>query len=269
MKALVLSVMICFLQLEAKAFVSLLPGQEPPTLQPQLPQERPESLNSLIRARSVEPVEFPFYEVWLQSGYKNPEFFVVHQETLKDESLWSFDYTSILLRGSGATLQKLEERLPYTKDAFDTCKVQIQKNWIVIADPPNHRVDFVHDETDFDNSDGTKAHLALITPRVVMPGLFYVRSFVNAKGVTGTSAAPFWAGGSPQENFTWVTEGALDFFDFSIEAHELGHVLADTGHGPTFTGDIMSAGPNRNNRFSKSNCQRIWDHPLVRRIEDR
>jgi len=225
-----------------------------------------ESLNPLISAEPIDPMQFPNSEDWLKSDFQNPKFFVIRESKPTSEALYVFDYTSILLRGSGASLPVLEKRLPYTKDAFDTCQVQIQSNWIIVVDPPEDRVDFVHDHVDFDYSNGTKAHLALITPPVEMPALFYIKSFTNTAAVTGTSAAPHWAGGSPQENFTWVTEPVLNYFAFSVEAHELGHVLADMGHGPAFTGNLMSAGPYRNNRFPKWDCERIWTHPLVRKI---
>jgi hypothetical protein len=231
---------------------------------------------------------------WTRNGFKNVKVESIPTEqfyspTSKTKFTHGMELTAVLFRDSGWDRSEIEPRFKRVAEIYTQCGVKLSKLVYVEADPFEGRK----------NVDYSESHDDLIIskaiPETPRPAIFFVQSLQKPNGLI--SLAYSWRNGSiypdtpievPLRNTAWIsndfktntrtteerhkgewTEKGAPYtvYDrsYSVDAHEIGHILTDSGHyegkGKNFlAGDERKA----NDRINPQQCEAIRRHPLVK-----
>jgi len=213
---------------------------------------------------------------WNQTPYTNPvievlplDLFYGNQATHTRE----FKFTAIFFRDSGWTRDILIKRIRKLARVYAQCRIRMNPIHLIKVDAPDGILDFEHDGRGFVNRKVTKTYYAKFLPQIYRPAQLFIRSFTN--GTTGTSARDEWAKGTVLTNLTWVsfkTQSpeyiAKRHPRYVVEAHEVGHLLTNSGHTYSNEPNIMNAkgGDLRTDRFNRQQCRDQLAHRLTYRV---
>lgn len=174
----------------------------------------------------------------------------------------AFDVTLVRLRGTKWTNKKIKKRMSKVIDTFKLCNIKVEKLELVSMDAPFGFIDI---------GEGNRANKILAELEGInKPSIFYIRWDLESKN-------PAWAhrellnSGEAKVNTAWMTffSSVLEYPDlaYSIEAHELGHILLNEGHDFSEDKNLMSYEGLLNAKIlTEDQCAKIKTSELVRKI---
>lgn len=176
---------------------------------------------------------------WEQAGFKEPRI-----QSWSDSDLYAasistsntfthgIEITTVVFRSTGWTTQEVKRRFQRMAEVYSQCGIKIQRADVIETDAPNGWID-VDDPYDLGTSNRT-TQIAKKLPTANRPVFLFIRSLGN--GDLATAEPPFRVGeNSPRSGAVWMTSGLIpaekDYPpNFSVEAHELGHILGNCSH---------------------------------------
>lgn len=194
----------------------------------------------------------------------------------------------VIFEGSGWTRPEVEGRLARVWDVVDRCGVRLAPVTVVELAPPSGTPSPVYARDRSGEPDGLGS-VARAAGAGAGPTLFYIADFAD-RPQPGTSRPRHQVGAAPEADTAWITRAVLSEGHgdaYSVDAHELVHVLADIGHwapedppgtpprrkgdpGPRRDAGLMAGSPNaRSDRLDPSLCARIKSHPSARALSGR
>lgn len=206
---------------------------------------------------------------WIQAGFKNA---VVESWSLDLPSESKFTHeleiTTVLFRGANWTKADVQSRFKRLSGVYSQCGIKVQKVNFVESDAPNGWIDV----DGITRKDGDiESQITKSLPVSERPIFFYVRS---SKDVQSAYAQPeYWvSSSSPALNTVWVTsesksreKNGLYNSSYSTEAHELGHVLLDSGHVKDESENFLANSFDKlNAKITQEQCNTMKKNKLVR-----
>lgn len=192
----------------------------------------------------------------------------------------------VVLAGSHWLAESVERRVSMTRAILTQCAIALEPA-IAVREPPWGSALVLYDDKRSEEPNGMGSVSRLLRPSAA-PTLFYVEDFEDNEAQTGTSRPPFTSAGRPEVDTAWIrfADHLPRWSDaYHVDAHELVHVLADTGHSalPTFgrgrgrkedpadpasqDGGLMAGNPFvRSNRIAAELCEKMKAHPFARRL---
>ena len=193
----------------------------------------------------------------------------------------------VILAGSSWARGAVEQRVTLTREILSQCALRLD-GAIIERGLPSGGAGVLYDTDRSEEPAGMGTVARLLRPNAG-PTLFYVGRFEDNAGQGGTSRPPFTSQGRPEVDTAWIPHhdrvpGWQDAYH--VDAHELVHVLADTGHSalPTFgrkprrnkedpvdqadrDGGLMVGNPAlRSNKLAPELCDKMKRHPLAERL---
>lgn len=170
-----------------------------------------------------------------------------------------FSLNLVHLEGTDWSKKQIKQRVKRIVNTYKTCNIGIKPLRIITMEAPFGYIDI---------GDGERADLiSKELENLSKPIIFYIRWDLK-------STSPAWAHrnllnkGKPKVNTAWMTffSSTLEFPDpdYSIEAHEIGHILLDQGHDFSDKRNLMSYdGLLNSNILTAEQCEKIKRSPLV------
>jgi hypothetical protein len=194
----------------------------------------------------------------------------------------SIPFSAVILKGSGWTREAVQPRLAEVQRIIAQCGVRLDLGPVVEGELPGGGTELLYDRKAASAPNGLGTVTQLLRPRAG-PALFYFAHFLDFKQ-PGT-ARPAWTdAGTAQLDTAWIAFPPDEGQSYSVDAHELVHVLADTSHSslprvgppsekpkrddspqqPRQDGGLMSKyGRDRSNVIGDALCAKMKLHPAA------
>ena len=187
----------------------------------------------------------PETQKWETAGFKNVEISDIdlapfYQGTAQVPAVKGLALKSVVLRGSGWTLSEIKERTQDMTDTLGQCGVKLTSYKVITVDalPGLQRFDgMVRTGAEFlDDPHKKEAKVANMLPDSARPVMFYVQAIAMYSAYANLAEATQEGyKTAPVVDTIWIaksityTENKYNPY-YSVEAHELGHVLGKLQH---------------------------------------
>ncbi len=213
---------------------------------------------------------------WIQRGFKNPDVKTFRSTSISDLAAQRPDHftheltpTLVLFRHSGWSELHVGRAMERVGVIYAQCGIKIEFSKIHIVDPPFGLKSVVIDKP----YAGLDVKIAEAIPTLPKPIFFFVEKSMN--GYTAWATPRFHTPPGPFQDGAWMTASILrpaywpSFKDksYSVEAHELAHVLGNRNHVPddvrNILGGTMGTG---NDQITSEQCEAFRNFDLVKEI---
>lgn len=241
-------------------------------------------LLTLLLQNSAYAESSPEVQKWEAAGFKNVEILNVdlapaYQGAAQVPATKGLALVSVMFRGSGWTVPEITARTQDMTDTIGQCGVKLTGLKIITVDtlPGLSRFDGqVRVGTNYlDDPNKKEAKVANVLPTSLRPIMFYVQAIATDSAYANLAEAePEGYKTAPVVDTIWIAK-ATTFYEhkynkhYSVEAHELGHVLGKLQHlyppklpGPTtnlMAADLHKLSPV----LTPAQCEKIRQSPLL------
>jgi len=217
---------------------------------------------------------FPKDSEWKKAGFGNPKIHSIdtndYYTASKVKFTHQFPLTMVLFRNTGWNLDLLKQRAKRVAEIYSQCGIKLSSVNIVESDPFNGWLDVDGEENWRERWESRELKIARATPTPQRPVIYYFRNFLDDDIYCASSWYKGFKKGPPQDDTSWFSACDLDpkyavpDKSFSLEAHELGHLLTNDGHRENGKKNFLARDKNfYNDHIDPDQCETMKKSPLV------
>lgn len=231
-------------------------------------------------------------QTWIDAGFTNPDIKTVRftsiTEVSREQSIFSrqtFTHelkpTLILFRNSGWSERQVGGAIERAAEIYKQCAIKIEFAKLITVDPPFGMRSAIIDKP----YQGLDLKIANTIPAKVAPApiFYFVKQALN--GYTAWAAPRYYVKPgylkdskdlTAMEHSSWITSTILKPAyrpvwkdkSYSVEAHELAHVLGNRNHVPDDVKNILGGTQGTgNDQITAEQCEAFRNIDLVKKLE--
>ena len=210
----------------------------------------------------------PTEQSWDQAGFKDPVVSKMSQKNFNhkgSKTTHEIDFTIVMFKQTSWKQEKIRERMSRLSQIFGKCGIRINPPTLVVADSPIGTAVL-------DRPLGRDTEISQKLPAsAVRPVMFYVEAELEGR------VAYAWhkrtGANTVIQDTAWITHEVEEWYkelhdpSFSVDAHELGHILCDCYHLPSGNKNLMAEHfDDLNDTLTENQCDEFKKSKYARKL---